>query len=408
MQNLSGFRAPLAAALAASCVIIAACADNTPTGTLPSAAVKQTKALAAVECTASIKSRAVTCQAPSTVLPAGMRGDILGSQNQSVKLTSSNVSYNSGTEIFQFDVTIQNLNNEAIGTPDGTVASPGGIEIYFSNGPTVTSGSGSIAVANADGVDTFTGANQPYFAYHQILSKNAVSSAHTWQLSVPPGASTFSFGLLVETDIQYLLVINELLANPGGTISDANGEWIELYNAGSHSVNLQGLVITDSAASGRRPYAVINDTTVSLVLPPGAYFTLGNTKNTTNNGGVPVDYAYGASMAFANSLDAFKIARVYGTDTLTIDRTQYASAAISAQNGISRELKNPALDNSNMDGSNWADASVTSVYGLGGRGTPKAQNSGFTPNLISAVIQAGNQPGDAVKESGREIRYRRE
>ena len=117
----------------------------------------------------------------------------------------------------------------------------------------------------------------------------------------------------------------------------------------------------------------------SVVVPSGGYVVLGNTTNTTNNGGVPVDYAYGSALAFANSLDALKISRVYGTDTLTVDRTQYASAAISAQNGISRELKNPALDNSNMDGSNWADALVTAVYGPGGRGTPKAQNSTFTP-----------------------------
>jgi hypothetical protein len=293
-------------------------------------------------------------------------------------------------------VTIQNLNNESIGTPDGTVADPEGIQIFFATGPTVTAGAGSISAANADGVDAFTGANQPYWAYHQILAKNAVSSAKTWQISVPPTATSFSFGLLVETDIQYLLVINELLSNPGGTISDANGEWVELYNAGSHSVNLSGLVIADSAASGRRPYSLLNDTINTMVIPPGGYYVLGNTKNTTNNGGVPVDYAYGAAMSFANSLDAFKIARVYGTDTLTIDRTQYASAAISAQNGISRELKNPALDNSNMDGSNWADASVTSVYGPGGRGTPKAQNAGFTPNLMAAETVPGNQPGDAA------------
>ncbi|HYR11057.1 MAG TPA: hypothetical protein VEQ60_24970, partial [Longimicrobium sp.] len=89
--------------------------------------------------------------------------------------------------------------------------------------------------------------------------------------------------------------------------------------------------------------------------------------------------AYGGSLAFANSLDALKVARVYGTDTLTLDRTQYSNASISAQEGISRELKNPALDNSNMDGSNWGSASVTSVYGAGGRGTPKAQNSTYTP-----------------------------
>jgi len=41
--------------------------------------------------------------------------------------------------------------------------------------------------------------------------------------------------------------------------------------------------------------------------------------------------------------------------------------------------ENPALDNANMDGSNWAAASVTAVYGAGGQGTPKAQNSAFTP-----------------------------
>ena len=55
------------------------------------------------------------------------------------------------------------------------------------------------------------------------------------------------------------------------------------------------------------------------------------------------------------------------------------SASISPQNGISRELKNPALPNADIDGSNWSDASTTAVYGPGGRGTPGARNSGFTP-----------------------------
>jgi hypothetical protein len=250
------------------------------------------------------------------------------------------------------------------------------VQVFFHLGPTATSGTGIITVANADGTGTFTAANQPYFAYHQILAQNAVSSAKTWQLQVTGSVNTFSFIVYIETDVQYLLVINEVLANPGGTILDANGEWFELYNAGTREVNLQNLVIADSAASGRRPYHVI---ATALDISPGAYVTFGNTTNTTNNGGVPVDYAYGAALQLANSLDAVKIARVYGTDTLTVDRTQFAASAVSAQNGISRELLNPALDNSNMDGSNWADALVTAVYGPGGRGTPKAQNSTFTP-----------------------------
>ena len=354
---------------------LTACSDQLPAPASRQAVpAPSVRALQAFECTGSTQGTFSCSVAGGSA--NGARGVQLGGQNTNVKLTSSNVSYNGGTGIFQFDVTVQNLLNEAIGTPDGTVADPDGIEVYFSSGPNVTSGTGSMSVANADGTGTFTAANQPYFAYHQILAQNAVSSAKTWQLQVTGSVSTFSFIVYIETDVQYLLVINELLANPGGTISDANGEWVEIYNAGTRPVNLQNLVIADSAASGRRPYHLIS---ASLVVPSGGYVTLGNTTNTTNNGGVPIDYAYGAAMAFANSLDAFKISRVYGTDTLTIDRTQYAAAAISAQNGISRELKNPALDNSNMDGSNWADASVSAVYGPGGRGTPKAQNSTFTP-----------------------------
>jgi hypothetical protein len=380
---MSLFRASSSTVLRASAfcgavLVIASCTERSAGGPVGVSARQHTPdAVALVDCVANVKSAVVSCGAPR--VSGSAHGDIFSGQNTYVKLTSSNVSYNSGTQVFQFDVTVQNLTNEAIGTPDGVTPDTGGIRVFFGSGPTATGGTGTITVANADGTGTFLAPEQPFFRYSQILAQNAVSSAKTWQLNVPNTVTSFTFRAYIATDVQPLIVINELLANPGGTISDANGEWVELYNAGSRPVNLQGFFIADSAASGRRPYSMINDTTTSLVVQPGGYFTIGNTKNTTNNGGVPIDYAYGAAMAFANSLDAFKIARVYGTDTLTIDRTQYASAAISAQNGISRELKNPALDNSNMDGSNWADASVTAVYGPGGRGTPKAQNSTFTP-----------------------------
>jgi hypothetical protein len=317
----------------------------------------------------------VSCR-PSSGGAGAASATIIGGQGTYVQLTSSNVSYDSVTEIFQFDVTVKNLLNEAMGTPDGTVADPDGIRVFFSQGPTVTGGTGTASVNNPDGTAFFTASGQPYFAYHEILPKNAVSSARTWRLNIPRTATSFSFFLLLETDVQYLLVINEVLANPGGTISDTNGEWFEVYNAGTLSVNLQDLVIADSAAAGRRPYHRIS---ASLPLASGSYAVLGASTDTTANGGADVDYAYGSALALANSMDAVKLSRVYGTDTLTLDRTVYASAAISAQNGISRELKNPALDNADMDGTSWADASVSVVYGTAGRGTPKAQNSAFTP-----------------------------
>jgi hypothetical protein len=371
---------PFFAMLAAAA--LSACSDGQPLAARDPSAVPVAQALQAFECTGTTAGT-LSCTGARGNAGQG-RGVLIGGQNSNVKLTSSNVSYNSGTGIFQFDVTVQNLMNEAIGTPDGTVADPDGIQVFFHSGPTVTgNGSGTVTVANADGTGTFTGTNQPYFAYHQILAQNAVSSAKTWQLQVTGSVSTFSFIVYIETDVQYLLVINEVMVNPPAAANPSNpanpdltAEWFEIYNAGTRKVNLQSLVIADSAASGRRPYHKI---TASLEVPSGGYVVLGNSTNTTQNGGVAVDYSYGGSLALANSLDAVKIARVYGSDTLTIDRTQYASAATSAQDGITRELKNPALDNSNMDGSNWASALVTAVFGTGGRGTPKAQNSTFTP-----------------------------
>jgi hypothetical protein len=354
-------------------LVAAACGDGQPTG--PSAAKEPLTAVQAFDCTANVSSGSVSCSSP---LPSGPNLTILGRQNDYVVLTSTNVTAVGG--IFQFDVTVQNLLNEAMGTPNGVVPDTAGIQVFFLRDPVVTAGTGTVTVANEDGTKEFTGPNQQFFRYSEILAQNSVSASKTWQLAYDPGVQTFAFRVYVAAELQPLLVINEVLANPGGTVSDAEGEWFEVYNAGRFPVEMQGMLVADSAGGPtgkRQPYHAIAS---SLVVPSGGYVVLGKSTNTTINGGVPVDYGYGSAMGFANSVDALKISRSYGAaDTLTIDRTQYASAAISAKDGVSRELKNPALDNSNMDGSNWADALVTAVYGPGGRGTPKAQNSTYTP-----------------------------
>jgi hypothetical protein len=355
---------------------LGACADTSPLGPGVELYVPPEDALQALECTVS-RSGGMNCQdsSGSADSPAAT---IIGGQNVNVRLTSTNDAYDPDTETFSVDVTVQNLLNEAIGTPDGVVADPEGIRVFFAGGPTVTGGAGTVTVANADGTDLFTREGQPFFRYSQLLAKDEVSAAKTWRFNVPVTVAAFKFRVYISTDIQYKLVINEVLVNPGGTITDFEGEWFEIYNAGSFPVDLQNLVIADSALSGRRPFHLISS---SVVVAPDGYVVLGTSTNTTTNGGVPVNYSYGNALALANSQDAIKISRVYFGDTLTLNRTRYASAAVSAQNGISRELKHPALDNSNMDSSNWADAAVTAVYGPGGRGTPGAQNSQYTPSI---------------------------
>ncbi len=214
------------------------------------------------------------------------------------------------------------------------------------------------------------------------------------------------------------LVITEVLSNPGGTISDANGEWFEIYNPWDTPIDIQNWFVQDSAASGLRPYHKI---ATSLVVPAKGFVVLGNSSNTTSNGGVAVTYSYGAALSFANSLDKIRLVgpttngRDWNTmtdstanpapESVIVDRIRYASAAISAQNGVSRTLKSIDLDNHDMDGSNWEDASVVDVYGPGGRGTPGAPGTAFLPvELVSFTAVLDGRDGvlawETASESG--------
>ncbi len=327
-------------------------------------------------CTVQVADAQVSCGVPSTAADGSVSRDIIGGQNTFVKLTSSAVSYNGGTGLFQFDVTVQNLLVEAIGTADGVTPNVAGIRAFIHSGPVATGGSGVITVLNADSTGTFTATNQPFFRYTQLLVQNAVSTPKTWQFNIPNTVTSFVFSVYLDTPTQTLLVINELMANPGGGITDANGEWVELYNAGTREVNLLNMYVADSGSAWNAYHQISG----SVVVPSGGYVVLGRNSNTVANGGVPVDYVMPSTTLFADGVgDAFRISKVFAGDTIVIDNATYTSGAISAKLGISRELKNPNLANTNMDGTNWDDATVGAVYGTGGRGTPKAQNSTFVP-----------------------------
>jgi hypothetical protein len=133
---------------------------------------------------------------------------IVGGQGQFVQLTSTNVSYDAGTQIFQADITVQNLIGQALGTPDGSTVT--GVKVFFHEGPIVTAGTGTVAVANPDGFGTFTGSNQAYHEYDEILvaggapppTSGATSQPKTWQFSASPNIS-FEFSVFVEADVEH-------------------------------------------------------------------------------------------------------------------------------------------------------------------------------------------------------------
>ena len=160
-----------------------------------------------LNCIGNVAARTVSCS-PSEVTPSGLKlAVIVGGQNGNVKISTGGPAYDAGTSHFTFGATLQNLMSQAMGSTNGVSATAGGIRIFFSSGPTITSGSGTASVI-ADGFGTFTGPNQPFYDYVPVaggdgmLAPGETSATKTWTLVVPNNA-TFSFILLVYTDVQY-------------------------------------------------------------------------------------------------------------------------------------------------------------------------------------------------------------
>lgn len=189
---LSHFSRPTRAsgtAIIASLVLMGACADQPvvdPGISAPTASMQR------ITCVADVQTSGVTC-APAT---GGANASLtLGGQGTYIELKAANSSY--ASNVFQADITLRNLTSQMLGSSDGTTVT--GVKAFIASGPVVTSGSGVVTVNNADGVATFTAANQPYFLYNQILHQfSGTSSAKTWRFDVPATVTRFMFTVLVQ------------------------------------------------------------------------------------------------------------------------------------------------------------------------------------------------------------------
>jgi hypothetical protein len=140
-----------------------------------------------------------------------------------VQFTPSNVFYNPGTGQFTFNATIQNLENQPLGTTDGVTIAPSGIRVFFHSGPTVTGDTGLASVI-PDGFGTFTAAGQPYYQYQQILAQFQTSSARIFTLIMPPTVASFSFQILVSAPVEFAPPTAASVSVTGRVLSaDGNG-----------------------------------------------------------------------------------------------------------------------------------------------------------------------------------------
>ena len=180
-----------------------------------------------------------------------------------------------------------------------------------------------------------------------------------------PVFADFQFPSGDESD--YHVVIKEVMPNPSA-VSDAYGEWFEIINMDSITIDLNGWTIMDGGSDSH----VISS---SIEIQPGQYMVLGRNGNESVNGGYVSDYTY-ASFALANSDDEIIL---LDQDEKVVDDISYGGT-FPYSSGVSMYLIDHSSDNA-ID-SNWVASSL--IYGDGDLGTPgRAWNDSIVVSTIN-------------------------
>ncbi|MCB8998765.1 MAG: lamin tail domain-containing protein [Bacteroidales bacterium] len=198
------------------------------------------------------------------------------------------------------------------------------------------------------------------------------------------------------------LIISEVMQNPNA-VSDADGEWFEVYNTTDSDIDLFGIEFTDDLP-GVEKFVVDQ----SLIVSGKAYLLFAVNGDPLVNGGLPTpDFVYPTDplLTLANAVDGIKIVcRASVIDSVIWDDGATFPDPTGASMSLNRDHLN-SVDNDN--GANWELA--TTAYGNGDLGTPGEANStvsvksnkisDFTlyPNPVSEGVFSINFTHDASR-----------
>ncbi|MDP6533419.1 MAG: lamin tail domain-containing protein [Candidatus Marinimicrobia bacterium] len=151
------------------------------------------------------------------------------------------------------------------------------------------------------------------------------------------------------------IVISEVMQNPGA-VSDSYGEWFEVHNADSVTLDLNGWIIKDNGSDTHTVSAA-----GGLPIEPGGYLVFARNDDSTTNGGFAADYEY-SGFTLGNSTDEIVLV---DTAQNIVDQVAYTTAFPFAS-GASMYLADLSADNSAS--ANWSVSDIS--YGDGDYGTP--------------------------------------
>jgi hypothetical protein len=161
------------------------------------------------------------------------------------------------------------------------------------------------------------------------------------------------------------VIVTEIMYNPNA-VSDLSGEWIEVTNVWTNTINLHGFSISDIGSD----IHTINKTS-GLLIGPGESAVLCRNSDPSTNGGVTCDYQW-ADFQLGNMGDEIILEHV----GVEINRVEYNDSPLwQTPPGSSLSLDPAYYDGvSNQNADNWC--ATPSSYPLtgGDYGTPGAMN----------------------------------
>ncbi|MGM0577009.1 MAG: lamin tail domain-containing protein [Myxococcota bacterium] len=154
------------------------------------------------------------------------------------------------------------------------------------------------------------------------------------------------------------IVINEIMAAPG-SVDDALGEWIEIYNASPNMIDLDGFIVeTDDGESHTLTAPLAVNGSTGLHLFPGQYFVMARSVDSSLNGGFFPHYQLqGITLPDNFEPDGADVTRTItlkDPEGTVIDSVTYDTAVWGGKDGRSWALTHMFADNS--DPASWGVA----------------------------------------------------
>ena len=160
------------------------------------------------------------------------------------------------------------------------------------------------------------------------------------------------------------IIITEIMQDPNA-VFDEDGEYFEIYNAGSSSVDLNGWTLSDNDGES-------HNISSELIIASEGFLVLGRNADTATNGNVNVNYQY-SSFFLANGGDEIILSN---DDGFEIDRVDYDDGTNWPYTAGAAMIYQGSTSENNNEVSFWTEATT-------------AEN--ITPNLGSPGLSGTGQ-----------------